>query len=139
MKIKRKTKIQNMIPVASMSDIAFLLLIFLMLSSIMDMKKNIEVNTPKAKQVSTSEEVQKYEIIIDKNGTYYFEGKAVSLEHISSFFSLKILVEPNLYVQLNADEDCIYERIGLVVKTLQDVKCYRLLFISKRIKEELRL
>lgn len=136
MRVQRKTRIESVIPVSSMSDIAFLLLIFLMLSSIMNLKKNIEVKTPEAKQVSTTEGVQKYEIIIDKNGNAFFDGNYILLQEITAVFSQNIDREPDLYVQINADEAATYEMVNQVIKALQDARCYRLLFICKRLKEE---
>ena len=49
-------------------------------------------------------------------------------------FSQNIDREPDLYVQINADEAATYEMVNQVIKALQDARCYRLLFICKRLK-----
>lgn len=133
MNIKRKTKIKNIIPVSSMSDIAFLLLIFLMLSSILNMKKGPTVNLPEAGTIQRPAEQQKYEISIDKNGNYYFEDSYLTENEITSIFSGNILLYPDLYVQISADELCKYDMVDKLIKALQAAECYRLLFVCNKI------
>ncbi len=134
MKIKRKTKIKNRIPVSSMSDIAFLLLIFLMLSSILNMKKGPNVVLPKAQEISLPEEARKYEITVDKNGNYFFDGNYLPLAEITAFFSAEINIYPNLYVQISADQNSEYEVVDSLVKALQDAKSYRFVFVTDKLK-----
>jgi len=136
MKVKRKTSIQNVIPVSSMSDIAFLLLIFLMLSSILNMKQGPKIQTPQAKEISTPKEAQKYELIVDKNGSYFFEGNYVTLDSLTTVFSERILIYPDLFVEINGDISTEYQYIDSAVKALQDAKCYRVLFICEKLKKE---
>lgn len=137
MKIKRKTRIQNIIPVASMSDIAFLLLIFFMLSSMANLKKGPTIENPKAKQISAlPDTIKKFEIMVDKQGLIFFEGMYRTPEEITNFFTTRIIQYPNLYIELNADEATEYEKIDSVIKALQQAECYRILFVCKKIKKE---
>lgn len=136
MKIKRKTGIKSIIPVSSMSDIAFLLLIFLMLSSIMNMKKGPTINPPFAKEVSTPEERQKFEIIVDQNGNYFHEGSYRLAEEITTIFSSRVLANPQLMVEISADENTTYDKIDTLKDALQAAEAYSLLFVSKKIKDE---
>lgn len=136
MKIKRKTSIKNIIPVSSMSDIAFLLLIFLMLSSIVNMKKGPQISLPKAKELSKPKKALKYDLSIDKNGNIFFEGTYINTEKLSLIFSERILSSPNLFVQINADEDTHYEKVDAVIKALQAAKSYKIIFVCKKLEKE---
>ena len=136
MKLKRKTSVKSVIPVSSMSDIAFLLLIFLMLSSILNMKKGPKINTPKAQEISTAQDVRKFDLTIDKNGNVFFEGSYVTAEDLTNTFNERIVMYPNLFVQINADEQTEYNAVDKVIKALQNAGCYRLLFICDKLKKE---
>lgn len=132
MNVKRKTSIKSIIPVSSMSDIAFLLLIFLMLSSILNMKKGPTITPPKAKEISTPEDARKYSIIIDKKGSVFLEDRYVTASEVTSFFSAQLLTYPNLFVLINADEEVTYDKVDVVVKALQEAKAFRLLFVCEK-------
>jgi biopolymer transport protein ExbD len=132
MKIKRKTSIQNLIPVSSMSDIAFLLLIFLMLSSILNMKQGPDIQLPRAQEISAPREVKKFDILIDRQGNIFFEGQYRLADEITRIFSARVGEFPDLYVQISSDRDTEYEKVDQVVKALQEAECYRLLFITDK-------
>lgn len=118
-----------------MSDIAFLLLIFLMLSSIINLKKGPNITIPKAKKISRPKSVQKYEISIDKNGNFFLEGKYVTTKEITDIFYKRAMLYPDMYVQLSADEETEYQAVNSVVKALQEARSYRILFVCKKKKE----
>ena len=64
MKIERRKRSRSFISVASMADIAFLLLIFFMVSSVLEMEKEIPINLPESR-ISKSETRKYFNIWIN--------------------------------------------------------------------------
>jgi biopolymer transport protein ExbD len=77
---KRKKKRRPVpVPVASMGDIAFLLIIFFMLcSEVSKEKNNLQVTLPQSIHVEKPEASIAARVSIDANGEIYFEGESVA-------------------------------------------------------------
>jgi biopolymer transport protein ExbD len=69
-KIERKTKVATEIPNASMSDIAFLLLIFFMVSTTFVKEKGLKVNLPQAEAI---QKINRRNANHQSNKIYYAE------------------------------------------------------------------
>jgi len=78
MKRKKKKRKTIPIPVASMGDIAFLLIIFFLVcsESIKD-KSNLPVELPKSEYVKKPEITVVAYVTVDENGELYFDGQRV--------------------------------------------------------------
>ncbi len=78
MKRKKKKRKTIPIPVASMGDIAFLLIIFFLVcsESIKD-KSNLPVELPKTEYVKQPEITVVAYVTVDENGELYFDGQRV--------------------------------------------------------------
>ena len=72
---KKRRKIQ--VPVASMGDIAFLLIIFFLLLSEFARDKDLPIDLPTSQQVKKTETVAAARIAIDAKGVIYFDGDRV--------------------------------------------------------------
>ena len=76
MKIRRRRKRSAIMPpVASMGDIAFLLIIFFMLCSSFARDTPVEWTPPSAIEVQDIEETIRHSVAIDADGRVYFNGK----------------------------------------------------------------
>lgn len=64
-------------PVASMGDIAFLLIIFFLLLSEFAKDKDLPINLPTSPEVEKIEEVVAARVAIDGDGIIYFDGDRV--------------------------------------------------------------
>ena len=58
-------------------DVVFLLLIFFMVTTTFNQHANLRVELPDASNAVQSNEVNKIEVIIDKNGHYYIDGTSL--------------------------------------------------------------
>ena len=58
-------------------DVVFLLLIFFMVTTTFNQHANLRVELPDASNAVQSNEVNKIEVIIDKNGQYYIDGTSL--------------------------------------------------------------
>ncbi|WP_461248293.1 ExbD/TolR family protein, partial [Treponema sp. R6D11] len=65
MKIKRKRK-SFTIPLNSMSDVAFLLLIFIMLVALINYRKEVKIEYPEAKTALRTTSEKNLEVWVDK-------------------------------------------------------------------------
>lgn len=90
MKRRKKRAGPITVPIASMGDIAFLLIIFFMICSNFVREKNIEYTSPKAMDLSAVEE-SRISVAMDKEGELYLDGKP-----IADADALKSALEPRL-------------------------------------------
>ena len=77
MAIRRRKKPSLVLPLSSMGDIAFLLIIFFMLASNFMKTGNVELEKPDAPSLE-QQEPPKCSVLLDKDGQIWFEGAQVS-------------------------------------------------------------
>ena len=77
MKRKRKRKGPIMMPIVSMGDIAFLLIIFFMVCSNFVKESNIEYKQPTAEDLDPVDK-SGLSVAVDKDGEIYLDGKPVT-------------------------------------------------------------
>jgi biopolymer transport protein ExbD len=75
-RIKKRRKIT--IPVASMGDIAFLLIIFFLVCSEMARERSLEVTLPRSSHVEKSKAAVAARVGMDRNGEIYLDGVKVA-------------------------------------------------------------
>ena len=90
MAIRRRKKPSLVLPLSSMGDIAFLLIIFFMLASNFMKTGNVELEKPDAPSLE-QQEPPKCSVLLDKDGQIWFEGTQVSKGEVTS--ALKELAE----------------------------------------------
>jgi len=124
MSVRRKRRISARVPLASMGDIAFLLIIFFILASIP--KGEVELAQPKADDLG---EIEKsgVSVIMDEEGQCYFQGDEVPVEAlvglIKSYFEnpdkdRKVVVEIDRNLPYEVFKDvyaAVSEAGGIVV------------------------
>ncbi|MEK6645106.1 MAG: biopolymer transporter ExbD [Candidatus Firestonebacteria bacterium] len=134
--MKRKRR-DISIPVVSMADIAFLLLIFLMVPSITSTKnkKTIHLNLPKVEDATKVSMKKSDDIFITKEGGYFYQGKESTLDEINEKLSTKTVLNKNIVVFVHSDEDTEYEYINRVIEILQFNQLQNCVFVSKKIKK----
>ncbi|MDR0442646.1 MAG: biopolymer transporter ExbD, partial [Treponema sp.] len=80
MKLKRKRD-NFFIPLNSMSDVAFLLLIFIMLVALINYRKTVKIEYPEAKTALRTSAEKNLEIWVEKDGEIYLDGDPA--DHLS--------------------------------------------------------
>lgn len=83
MKIETTRKPELVIPVASMADIAFLLIVFFMLTSTIIKESGIDLNLPQAKKTE-EKKVREKSIVVTRQGQFYLNGVPMSPERIEA-------------------------------------------------------
>jgi len=77
MRKRRRRRTAILVPVASMGDIAFLLIIFFMVCSRFAKDPGVDINAPSTAKVTKLEDYP-IVVLIDKEGTIYFQGDRIS-------------------------------------------------------------
>ena len=84
MAIRRRKKPSLVLPLSSMGDIAFLLIIFFMLASNFMKTANVDMEEPKAQDLDR-QEAAKQSVTMDRNGDIWFQGQQVRANELPSF------------------------------------------------------
>ena len=133
-KIQRRKR-KASIATASMSDIGFLLLIFIMLISLINQRHEEKIEYSEAKILEKTQEEKNLEIWIKKDGNIFVEGNQISPESLELLIAGKIAEEPGARIHIIADKNTPYKYINGVIEVLQLLQHRVVSFV---VKEELR-
>ena len=125
MALKRRTKVSENFSMASMTDVIFLLLIFLMVTSTVVFPNAIKVTSPQAQKQTAVKPLTR--VTIDAGLNYYVAfGKQkevqVSYDEITPFLQNCFANEPEMYVALYADETVPYKEIVKILNIANENK-----------------
>ena len=119
MKIRRRARHHNAIPTASMADIAMLLLIFFLSTTIFKAREALSVRLPGA---TTGEHFQRERAIrvwVGPHGEVAFNDASVPMERVGEALASKLSENPSLSIALYADARVPY---GIVARVLDEVE-----------------
>ncbi|MBP7553280.1 MAG: biopolymer transporter ExbD [Spirochaetes bacterium] len=119
MKIRRRTRIAPFIPINSMSDIAFLLLIFIMLISLINYKKVIKIDYPEAEYKEVTQADKNFEIWIDSNGVIYYKGYVIEMATLEGKIVDAIAQDPETRIHIIADRNTKYKNVNNIIEILK--------------------
>jgi biopolymer transport protein ExbD len=130
--MQRKKRVSGEIPTASMADIAFLLLIFFLTTTVFDEEKGLQIVLPE--QAETVEVSQKnvLHIVIQANGVVRLkrgespQEQLVQPNEISSIWRLEVSQNPNLIAAVKTDPSAPYKRMIDVLDALQSANAERI-------------
>ena len=130
MKVKRKRK-NLLIPLFSTSDIAFLLLIFIMLVSLINYRKSVNIVYPVAETAKKVTADKNLELWVDLEGGLYFDGSPCDLDFVERGIAEAFRENPETRVHIIADRDTPYENIHQVLNILQHLEHRLVSFVVK--------
>lgn len=104
---------------SSMSDIGFLLLIFIMLISLMNQRKEEKIEYPEATMIEKTQVDENFEIWVKSDGQTFVEGQLVTPEVLERLIAAKVAEQPMTRVHIIADKNTPYKYIDSVVTILQ--------------------
>ena len=132
MNILKRNKNKPDISSASMSDIAFLLIIFFMLTTVFALEQGISYQMPESK--TNKFVLQKHEpinILIRNNGTYVYKGYGtVTLLRAKDLAYARLAVYSEAQAVLRVEEDVKYTHIIDMIDTLLGAGVKKVVFIS---------
>ena len=130
MKLNRKRK-AFFIPLFSMSDVAFLLLIFIMLVSLINYRKEVKILYPEAETAMRVSVEKNLEIWVDFGGQLYLNGDASSLAMVERGIVDAYRNAPDTRVHIIADRNTPFENIHQVLNILQLLQYRVVSFVVK--------
>ena len=126
-KIVRKTKVDSEIPNASMSDVAFLLLIFFMVSTTFVKEKGLKVDLPRAETIQKINRRNASTIYVSRSGLISIDDFATRVDQIQLVMQNKIAENPAMITSFRTDKDTEY---GIMVDVMNELKRANALRIS---------
>ena len=130
---KRKSKVASEIPDSSLADIAFLLLIFFMVSTVFRQEKPRDIERPEAAATQKVDEKRKdiLHLWVERDGTVFMNDAIVSMDNISNVVGpLYEASERRLVVAVRSDKDVPYGTINQITEELQDAGALRVNFAT---------
>jgi len=156
--LKRKSRVEETIPTASMADIAFLLLIFFMVSTVFRKEKPLKIVMPEAEALKKTEFKSKNIIHvwvnhddpttpgINEEGWVYVDDVAYNLTDPGKANALveKLRQEyierkGKLLIAFRADKGIPYNKINRVLEVLKAANTVQVMFATNLEKEALDL
>lgn len=130
MQFSRASKIESKVPTASMADIAFLLLIFFMTTTIFKMEDGLPVSLPRAETAQKQKREKIMHIWIDAAGRISINDKLVQVKQIEDIMLNMLSERPDLIVAFNADDRAPYGVVSDVMEELKDANAIRVSFTA---------
>jgi len=130
MKLRREKK-GFVIPLNSMSDVAFLLLIFIMIVALINYRKEVKIEYPEAKTVLRTSAEKNLEVWIDRAGGIYLDGESADLSALEAKIAQLYTSAPDTRVHIIADRHTPYERINNALEVLQILQYRVVSFVVK--------
>jgi biopolymer transport protein ExbD len=132
MKFQRETKIENKVPTASMADIAFLLLIFFMTTTIFKMEDGLPITLPRAETAAKQEREKIIRVWIDPVGHISIQDRLVMVDQIKDLMVGAMQDNPALIVAFNADHRTPNGIVSDVMDELKEANAVRVSFTSDK-------
>jgi biopolymer transport protein ExbD len=130
MKLNRKGK-DLVVPTNSMSDIAFLLLIFIMLVALINYRKEVPIQYALAETARKVSADKNLEIWVDKNGNLYLDGNYCDIQTIEAGIIEAYTQAPDTRVHIIADKDTSFMYVQSVLEILQLLQYRVVSFVVK--------
>jgi len=124
-KLTRRVRLQPSIPTASMADIAMLLLIFFMSTTIIGARQGVAVRLPGATAGERLRSEEMIRVSIGPNGEVAFNDARVLLAGVGALLAEKRARRPDLVVTLYADARTPYALVGSVLDELKMARAPR--------------
>ena len=130
MKFEKNIKLEQRVPTSSMADIAFLLLIFFMTTTIFKMEDGLPVSLPRAETAAKQKREMITHIWIDATGVISINDKLIQIVDVEPIIKSQLAEKHDLIVAFNADHRTPYGIISEVMEQLKKASAIRVSFTS---------
>lgn len=137
-KFQKKTKVSATIPTASMADIAFLLLVFFMVSTVLKLEEGLPISLPKAEAAQDIPRENVAHIWVDRTGKISINDMIVSPGAVEGIIAQRVRVNPGIIVAFYTDENAPYAVMADIMESLKRASAVRVSFASKKEKMRFR-
>lgn len=122
------------IPLFSMSDIAFLLLIFIMVIALANYRVEVKIDYPEARAVLNTSAEKNLEVWVDQEGGIYIAGIRASLAELEKEIIDFYVTAPDTRIHIIADRNTPYEKINSVLELLQLLQYRTVSFVVRNVE-----
>lgn len=130
---KRKSGAGSEIPTSSLADIAFLLLIFFMVTTVFrkEKKRNIEWVSAEATQKIDEKRKNIVHVWIERNGDIFINDQLVPTEDVANVIRPLYAENRELVVAIRGDREVPYREINGLTEQLQAAGAVRVTFATR--------
>ena len=135
MEMRRKARSGARIPTSSMADIAFLLIVFFMVTTIFKMEQGLAVTLPRS---TAGEKIPKQNVAhiwIDRTGVISIDDLVVSVPDIDYMVSAKLRENQGLIISFNTDENAPYRVVNEAMERLKLANALRVTFTTVPVEQ----
>lgn len=131
--LQRKSKASQEIPSSSLADIAFLLLIFFMVSTVFQTDKDRPIEWAAAEATEKIDEKQKniLNIWVEPNGSVYINDVLVPMADVGGIVGPLYASNRSLVVSIRSDRSVPYRFINAVQEELVSAAVLRVVFATE--------
>lgn len=110
------------ITTSSMSDIGFLLLIFIMLISLMNQRHEQHIEYSESLNLEKTQVESNYEIWITAEGQVFVDGILQTVDSLEQGIASAVIENPGVRIHVIADRSTPYKYVDSVVQVLQKLQ-----------------
>ena len=133
MNINRKRR-NCSITTSSMSDIGFLLLIFIMLISLMNQRHEQPIEYTEALNLEKTQAEKNFEIWVMADGGIYVDGIRQTGESLEQNIAAAVVANPGVRIHVIADRNTPYRYVDSVVQILQRLQHRVVSFVVQEVR-----
>ena len=119
MAIRRSKKPSLVLPLSSMGDIAFLLIIFFMLASNFMQTANVEMEEPVSSTLE-QQEAAKQSVTMDRDGIIWFQGQQVGANEIADLLKPLVEADKELAVHVSIDKGLTHKDFNPLIQAVSE-------------------
>lgn len=130
---KRKSKVASEIPDSSLADIAFLLLIFFMVTTVFRSERPRDITQPEAEATQQVDEKRKniMHLWVERDGTVFINDAVIPIDAIAPIVRQAYEeTDRQLVVAIRSDREVAYGTINAVTEALRDGGALRVNFAT---------
>ena len=131
---QRKNKASSDIPSSSLADIAFLLLIFFMVTTVFQTDRDRPIEWPAAEAAEKIDEKQKniLNVWMQRDGTVYMNDQPFAMEDVSQYVApLYAASERALVISIRGDREVPYRFMDALQKEMVEAGVVRVVFAAQ--------
>lgn len=129
----RKSEASSEVPNSSMADIAFLLLVFFMVTTVFQKDRNVDIVWPEAEATQKIDEKLKniLNIWVQRDGNIFINDRPYGMADVSAVIGpLYVATDRALVISIRGDREVSYSTIDLLTKQLVAAGVSRVVFAT---------
>ncbi len=126
----RRGKFTASVPMSSMADIAFLLLVFFMVTSVLKVEADIPLELPDA----AGQELRENEVALSiaKNEAYYLNNTPMAREDVMARIRVELQEKPDVRVLISAHRDLSFALVQNLLELLKEAGVSNFAMVTKQ-------